>query len=63
MIFGAENMKKFKSLTIKIPEAMLEAVDKIMENKPKCYASRSELIREAISKIIVRELLNGEDNI
>jgi len=48
-------MTKLKTISLKIPEAMLECLDQIIQQKQH-YPSRSELIREAISKIITENM-------
>jgi len=52
-------LTRWKTISLKIPEAMLECLDQIIRQKQH-YPSRSELIREAISKIITENMLTKE---
>lgn len=53
-----------KIVTVNIPEAYLEAINRLLDNKEHpggLYPSRSELIRVAVREFLIKELERAEE--
>ena len=48
-----KSMERFKLVTVKIPESLLEKVDKLVEKG--VFATRSEAIRVALKELVERQ--------